>query len=133
MSKYNNDNKIKNDIMNRGYNLIKKNKILKFYKDSQLYVPIIVILSSIIYYFYTSKNYNLNGAITQYEFYIAIFVVFIYIITIDKTIKQLDKEVKSEIETVRNKMILKICNCNNSCKCKEEFNTYMKKKGVKII
>ena len=133
MEQYNKQQNLKYDIKERSNKLIKKSRILKIYKDSQVYVPVIGILGVIIYCFFKSGNYSLNRAVSQYEFYIVLFVVFIYSITIEKSVKELEKEVKSQKETLRNKMILKICNCNNDCECKEEFNAYMKKKGVKII
>ncbi|WP_066891445.1 hypothetical protein [Clostridium nigeriense] len=133
MKKYKNKEKIRDEIKDRADKLIKKNRILNFYKNSQFYVPVIVILGAIIYYFFTSGNYSLDMAVTRYEFYIVVIVVFIYIITIEKRVKELEKEVKGEIELFRNKMILKICNCNDFCECKEYLNEYMKKNGVKII
>lgn len=125
--------KYKDGVMGRANKLIKKNSKLNLCKNLQLFIPIILIGAYILNHFLKTGSYNLNVALTQYEFYILLVVLLIYNMTIQSTIKNLEKEVKGEIDAFRNKMILRICNCNDICDCKDELNAYMKKNGVKII
>ena len=67
MKKYKNKEKIRDEIKDRADKLINKNRILNFYKNSQFYVPVIVILGAIFYYFFTSGNYSLDMAVTRYD------------------------------------------------------------------
>lgn len=125
--------KYKNGVMDRANKLIKKNRKLNLCKNLQLFIPIVLIGGYILNDFFRTGSYNLNVALTQYEFYILLVVLLIYNMAIQSTIKSLEKEVKGEIDTFRNKMILRICDCKNSCDCKDELNSFMKKNGVKII
>lgn len=124
---------LKEDIRTEIEVLINKNKRLEKYINIQIYGSIICILGVIIYCFLTSQNHNLNEIWIRYEFYIVLLGVFIYIIYSEKLVKELQSEIEKGILNIRNKMILKICNCNYYCECKEELNAYMKKKGFKII
>ena len=125
--------KYKDGVMGRAKKLIKKNSKLNLCKNLQIYVPIMLIGGYILNHFLKTGSYNLNVALTQYEFYILLVVLLIYNMAIQNTIKNLEKEVKGEIDTFRNKMILRICDCNDICNCKDVLNTYMKENGVKII
>lgn len=125
--------KYKDGVMDRANKLIKKNKKLNLCKNLQIFIPIILIGGYILNHFLKTGSYNLNVALTQYEFYILLVVLLIYNMAMQSTIKDLEKTVKGEIDTFRNKMILRICDCKNSCDCKDDLNTYMKKNGVKII
>lgn len=124
---------LKRDIRTEIEVLIKKNRMLEKYNNSQIYGSIICILGVIIYCFFTSENYTLNEIWIRYEFYTVLFGVLIYMIVSEKRVKELQIEIEKGRLTIRNKMILKICNCNDICECKEELNEYMKRKGVKII
>ena len=119
--------------MDRANKLIKKNSKLNLCKNLQLFVPIILIGGYILNDFFRTGSYNLNVALTQYEFYILLVVLLIYNMAIERTIKDLEKTVKGEIDTFRNKMILRICDCDEICYCKDELNERMKKNGVKVI
>ena len=125
--------KYKDGVMDRANKLIKKNRKLNLCKNLQLFIPIILIGGYILNDFFETGSYNLNVALTQYEFYILLVVLLIYNMAIERTIKDLEKTVKGEIDTFRNKMILRICDCDEICNCKDELNERMKKNGVKII
>lgn len=124
---------LKRDIRTEIEVLIKKNRIVEKYKNSQIYGSIICILGVIIYCFFTSENYTLNEIWVRYEFYIVLFGVLLYLIVSEKIVKELKTEIEKGRVNIRNKMILKICNCNDICECKEELNKYMKKNNIKII
>lgn len=126
-------NVIKKEIKDKVDSLIEKNKILKKYEKRQVLVSTIGILVTILYCFLTNKNYSLNAIWSRYEFYGALVFVLIYNAIIEKRVKSLKKEVEKGKETIKNKMILKICDCGEYCYCKEELNEYMKENGVGII
>lgn len=83
--------------------------------------------------FLITINSGFNGIWLRYEFYIALIVLLIYNVVLEKIIEPLEKERKKLIESIRYRIILKICNCNSSCECKEKLNEYMKEKKIKII
>ncbi|MFU7515306.1 hypothetical protein [Clostridium sp. HCS.1] len=124
---------IKKEIKDKADSLIEKNKILKKYEKSQVLVSTIGILGTLLYCFLTNKNYSINEIWSRYEFYGALVFVLIYNAIIEKRVKSLKKEVEKGKETIKNKMILKICDCGEYCYCKEELNEYMKKNGIGII
>ncbi|MDV4152127.1 hypothetical protein R0131_14965 [Clostridium sp. AL.422] len=124
---------IKQEIKDKVDSLIAKNKILKKYEKSQVLVSTISIVGTIIYCFLTNKNNSLNEIWSRYEFYAALIFVLIYNAIIEKRVKSLKKEVDKGTETIKNKMILRICNCDYNCYCREELNEYMKDNGIKII
>ena len=124
---------IKKEMKDKADSLIEKNKMLKKYEKSQVLVSTIGIVGTIIYCFLTNKNNSLNDIWSRYEFYGALVFVLIYNAIIEKRVKSLKKEVDRGKETIKNKMILRICNCDVNCYCKEELNEYMKENGIIII
>ncbi len=124
---------IKKEIKDKADSLIEKNKMLKKYEKSQVLVSTIGIVGTIIYCFLTNKNNSLNDIWSRYEFYGALVFVLIYNATIEKRVKSLKKEVDRGKEIIKNKIILRICNCDGNCYCKEELNEYMKENGIIII
>ena len=125
--------KLKGGIGNKVEELIKKNTILKWCKNSVIYVPVVGIGGAIAYCFLKYESNDLNSLITKYEFNSVLFIILLYIIYIEKFSNKLEKEVEKDKNNFRNKMILRICNCSDNCNCKEELNQYMKKKGSGII
>lgn len=126
--------KLNSDIKVSIKNLIKKTGIIKSYQKAQLIVPIIGILVFFIYYFLTIGNHSFNGIFESYVFYITVIGIGICFALLEKMMEPLQKETKKLTETIRIKMILKICNCDGYCECKEDLNKYMKKEeGITII
>ena len=125
--------KLKGGIGNKVEELIKKNTILKWCKNSVIYVPVVGIGGAIAYCFLKYESNDLNSLITKYEFNSVLLMIFLYIIYIEKFISKLKEEVEKGKNNIRNKMILRICNCDYDCYCKEELNEYMKKKGSGVI
>lgn len=114
--------------------LITRTRTIKIYKEAQLKGSIIGLLVFFIYYFLTTGNHSFNGVFESYEFYIAVIGIGGYFALLEKMMEPLQKETKKLTETIGTKMVLKICNCDGYCECKENLNNYMKaEKGITII
>lgn len=114
--------------------MLDKSTLIKSYKDAQLKLSMLAILCFLIYYFIVSGNFSFHNLFKSVQFYICVLAVGGYFALVEEIINPLKKDVKSIIETLKTKMIVKICKCNFYCECKEELNDYMKEeRGIKII
>jgi hypothetical protein len=43
------------------------------------------------------------------------------------------EKLKKTSEKIKNNLIVKVCNCNGYCECKEDLVKYLKKRKIKII
>ena len=118
---------LKKNVEDNKNTLIEKNKALKRYEKIQCILSIGAIGVFLIYNFIVRGSYSLIRILETYQFFTVLLGVLILNIVFEKSTKELKEEIKKLKETIRNSMILKICNC------KEDLNNYLKKCGIKII
>ncbi len=114
--------------------LISKNNTINLYTQIQLKGSIIGILVFLIYFFVKNGNHGFDSLFNSFDFFLCVVGVGIYFALIEKMIELLKKDMGKITENVKTKMIIKICDCDGYCECKQDLNNYMKtEKGITII
>ena len=101
------------------------------YQNAQLWGCIII---TVIFLIYSGKDIISNKfSFENLDFFVFALIVGLFFTVIEKSIAPLKKDMNKAKETVRNRMIIKICDCPHYCECKEQFNSYVESKGIKIL
>lgn len=126
--------KLNGSIKGNVTTLITRSRTVKFYKSAQIKGSVIGVQAFFIYYFLMVGNYSFHNVFKSFQFYICVLSVGGYWVLLEKIMEPLKKEIQKLKETIKTKMIVKICYCNGYCECREELNNYLKaEKDISII
>lgn len=124
-------NKLNPDFKKSVKELRYKYKIVNSYEKVQKYGMIVITIYFIIYFRKDIILGKLN--FDSMEFYVIILIVGGFFTLMERIMKNPKKDMERIKTAIKNKMIIKVCTCHAYCECKEDFNDYMKKNGVKIL
>ena len=124
---------LKIDVQKKSEILINMNIRLQRYVFIQIAGTLICILIFIVDYFLIKRNTDFRNVLNSITFYILLIGFYVFMVVLQGEIKKQKEEVKITIQNFKDRMILKVCYCNNYCECKAKLNEYMKSNGIKII
>lgn len=124
---------LKIDIQKKSEILINMNIRLKRYVFVQIAGTLICILIFIVDYFLIKRNTDFNNVLGSITFYILLIGLYSFLVVLQGEIKKQKEDINKSIQNFKDRMILKVCYCNDYCECKSELNKYMKSNGIKII
>ena len=124
---------LKIDIQKKSEVLIKQNIRLQRYVFVQIAGTLICILIFLVDYFLIRRNTDFNNVWSSVTFYILLIGFYVFYFVLQDEIKKQKEELNKSIQNYKDRMILKVCYCNNYCECKAKLNEYMKSNGIKII
>ena len=119
--------KLKPDFQKDTKKLIVQNRSVILYERIKT-TCIVFLITTIIFYRKDFINYNIN-----LDALITLGIEMMFLVGIENSYKEPKKKYEKTRETIRNRMIVKICNCKGYCSCKEDLNIYMNSRKIKIL
>ena len=109
------------------YDFFQKHELIKFWNRIHWFA-LIISLFTITYFIM-----NLSSNDFKIESLLAACLPFIFVVIIEKVMANPRKAFTKAKQSIKDKMIIKVCTCHSYCTCKEDFNAFMVKNKFNIL